>query len=53
MVVDARHGICGIDGLRVIDASIMPRITSGDTNGPTKALPRPATAMPVEDLKQT
>lgn len=51
-VVDARLRVRGIDGLRVIDASIMPNITSGNTNAPTQALARHATAMLVEDLKQ-
>jgi choline dehydrogenase len=37
----------------VIDASIMPNITSGNTNAPTQALARHATAMLVEDLKRT
>ena len=52
-VVDARLRVRGVDGLRVIDASIMPNITSGNTNAPTQALARHATAMLVEDLKQT
>jgi choline dehydrogenase len=34
-VVDDRLRVHGISGLRVIDASVMPRITSGNTNAPT------------------
>jgi len=52
-VVDARLRVRGVDGLRVIDASIMPNITSGNTNAPTQALARHATAMLVDDLKRT
>jgi len=34
-VVDDRLRVLGVDRLRVVDASVMPRITSGNTNAPT------------------
>jgi choline dehydrogenase len=34
-VVDPRLRVHGIDGLRVADASVMPAVTSGNTNGPS------------------
>lgn len=37
-VVDDRCRVHGVENLRVIDASIMPRITSGNTNAPTIAI---------------
>ncbi|MGY3607503.1 MULTISPECIES: GMC family oxidoreductase [unclassified Bradyrhizobium] len=52
-VVDARLRVHGVDGLRVVDASIMPNITSGNTNAPTQALARHAVAMLVADLKRS
>jgi choline dehydrogenase len=37
-VVDASLRVRGVRNLRVVDASIMPNITSGNTNAPTMAL---------------
>ncbi len=48
-VVDAKLKVKGIEGLHVIDASIMPQIISGNTNAPTQALARNASKMLVAD----
>jgi len=38
LVTDAQLRVLGADGLRVVDASVMPRLISGNTNAPTIAL---------------
>ena len=37
-VVDPQLKVCGVDRLRVVDASVMPTIVSGNTNGATVML---------------
>ena len=48
-VVDARLRVHGIQGLRVIDASVFPTITSGNTNAPTVMIAEKGADMVIED----
>ena len=50
-VVDARLRAHGVTGLRVVDASIMPTITSGNTCSPVVMFAEKASAMIIEDRK--
>jgi choline dehydrogenase len=49
-VVDMRLRAHGLENLRIIDASVFPTVTSGNTNAPTVMVAEKGAAMLLEDL---
>ena len=49
-VVDARLRVHGLENLRIIDASVFPTVTSGNTNAPTVMVAEKGAAMLIEDM---
>jgi choline dehydrogenase len=51
-VVDAALKVHGIDGLRVIDASVFPNVTSGNTNAPTLMVAEKGADLVLRDARR-
>ena len=51
-VVSERLKVHGLDNLWIVDASIMPNITSGNINAPVMMLAHLSSKIIIDDLKQ-